>query len=127
MEFAQFVEQLPDEALDDLVLQFQMEAVQQEEGRMPGNFDDGGINIEIGEELDGIEVHGQGVREIEQGRNGENEDEDEEDEDEDEDEDDSPVSGSLSLRIRILMCLIDADTWIEEHHWSILGKKCQIR
>jgi hypothetical protein len=99
MEFAQFMEQLPDEALDDLVLQFQMGAVQPEEGRMPGNFDDGGVDIEIGEgqgEPDGVEVHGEGVREIEQGRNGENDNEDE-DEDEEDDEEDSPVSGCLVI------------------------------
>jgi len=89
MEFAQFVGQLPDEALDDLVLQFQMEAGQQQDGRMPGGFDGGGIDIESGEEQGGPDG---GVREIEQGRNVENDDDDE-DEDEDEDEEASPVSG----------------------------------
>ena len=49
-EFAQFVAQLPEDALNDVTLQFQMDVQQELGGRMPGDFGNGGINVERGDD-----------------------------------------------------------------------------
>jgi hypothetical protein len=93
MEFAQFVAQLPEDALNDVILQFQMGGLQREDGRMPGDFGNGGINVDgddgQGEHRD-EEVPDERVVEEELG--GEHDDEANDEDEEDEDGEASPVS-----------------------------------
>ena len=90
-EFAQFVAQLPEDALNDVILQFQMGGLQQEDGGMPGDFGNGGINVDgndgQGEPRDGEVPDERGVEEELDGEGDEANDEDE-----DEDDEASPVS-----------------------------------
>ena len=123
-EFAQFVAQLPEDALNDVILQFQMGGLQQEDGGMPGDFvHGGGIGVDGDDrrgELQDVEMPG----EVEEGLDGDENDEDEEDEDEEA----SPVSDFFrSYRVSAweltVLNVTGAYTWAEEHHWQILGNE----
>ena len=94
-EFAQFVAQLPEDALNDVILQFQMDGVQQGlDGRMPGDFGNGGINVERGDDgpRDVEAPVWEEVREAEEELDGEHGDEASDEDEDDEDDEASPVS-----------------------------------
>ena len=59
LEFAQFADQVPEDALEDIIIRLQERIEPQDEGGMPGDFGDGGIDVGGAERRDPVE-HGGG-------------------------------------------------------------------
>ncbi|KAK2465838.1 hypothetical protein APHAL10511_001479 [Amanita phalloides] len=91
LQLAQFAGQLPADALEDMFLQIQMGVEQHD--RMPGEFDDAGTEVGVGQaEHHEVEDHGREQREEEN-----SEDDSEEDEDEDEEASSAIVRGLRNI------------------------------
>ncbi|KAF8622426.1 hypothetical protein AX15_007010 [Amanita polypyramis BW_CC] len=84
LQLMQELQEMPEGLLEDVLAQLQITLDERDEGRMPGNFDNGGVDVAGHDERHDVVEHGGvgGGQVEEEGVGGEDEDDEDEDEDE---------------------------------------------